>query len=59
MVIMAVVAIAYTTIGGIMADVYSDIIQLIILYGGVLVALIVSINMLGGDLSLCLLTRND
>ena len=51
MVIMAVVAIAYTTIGGIMADVYSDIIQLIILYGGVLVALIVSINMLGGDLS--------
>ncbi|MBO1223688.1 MAG: sodium/solute symporter [Candidatus Scalindua sediminis] len=51
MVIMAVVAIAYTTIGGIMADVYSDIIQLVILYGGVLVALIVSINMLGGDLS--------
>ena len=51
MVIMAVVAIAYTTIGGIMADVYSDIIQLIILYGGVLVALIVSINMLGGDFS--------
>jgi len=51
MIIMAVVAIAYTTIGGIMADVYSDIIQLVILYGGVLVALIVSINMLGGDLS--------
>ncbi|MFQ5712915.1 MAG: sodium/solute symporter [Candidatus Scalinduaceae bacterium] len=51
MIIMAVVAIAYTTIGGIMADVYSDILQLIILYGGVLVALIVSINMLGGDLS--------
>ncbi len=51
MIIMAVVAIAYTTIGGIMADVYSDILQLIILYGGVLVALIVSINILGGDLS--------
>jgi len=51
MIIMAIVSIAYTTIGGIMADVYSDIIQLIILYGGVLVALIVSINMLGGDLS--------
>ena len=49
MIIMAIVAIAYTTIGGIMADVYSDIIQLIILYGGVLVALIVSINILGGD----------
>ncbi len=51
MIIMAVVAIAYTTIGGIMADVYSDILQLIILYGGVLVALVVSINILGGDLS--------
>lgn len=51
MVIMAVVAIAYTTIGGIMADVYSDIIQLIILYGGVIVALIVSVNMLGGGFS--------
>ena len=51
MIIMAVVAIAYTTIGGIMADVYSDILQLIILYGGVLVALIVSIKILGGDLS--------
>jgi SSS family transporter len=50
MIIMAVVAIAYTTIGGIMADVYSDILQLIILYGGVLLALIVSINILGGDL---------
>ena len=51
MIIMAIVSIAYTTIGGIMADVYSDIIQLIILYGGVLVALIVSINILGGDIS--------
>jgi SSS family transporter len=51
MIIMAIVSIAYTTIGGIMADVYSDIIQLIILYGGVLVALLVSINMLGGDIS--------
>ncbi|MCP3908797.1 MAG: hypothetical protein GY712_12360, partial [Oceanicoccus sp.] len=51
MIIMAIVSIAYTTIGGIMADVYSDIIRLIILYGGVLVALIVSINILGGDSS--------
>ncbi|MCR4290322.1 MAG: sodium/solute symporter [Candidatus Scalindua sp.] len=51
MIIMAIVSIAYTTIGGIMADVYSDIIQLIILYGGVLVALIVSINILGEDFS--------
>ncbi|MFQ5965196.1 MAG: sodium/solute symporter [Candidatus Scalinduaceae bacterium] len=51
MVIMAVVAIAYTTIGGIMADVYSDILQLIILYGGVLLALFVAINILGGNLS--------
>ena len=42
MVIMVVVAIAYTTIGGIMADVYSDFIPLIILYGGILVALIYS-----------------
>ena len=51
MIIMTIVSIAYTTIGGIMADVYSDIIQLIILYGGVLVALIVSIKVLGGNLS--------
>ncbi len=51
MIIMAFVAIAYTTIGGIMADVYSDILQLIILYGGVLVALIISIKHLGGSLS--------
>ncbi|WP_096895804.1 sodium:solute symporter family transporter [Candidatus Scalindua japonica] len=51
MIIMAIVSIAYTTIGGIMADVYSDILQLIILYGGVLVALIVSISILGKDFS--------
>ncbi|MFQ5823077.1 MAG: sodium/solute symporter [bacterium] len=51
MIIMAVVAIAYTTIGGIMADVYSDILQLIILYSGVLVALVVALDFLGGNIS--------
>jgi SSS family transporter len=39
--LIGVVAIIYTTFGGIVADIYSDIIQLIILWGGAIITLII------------------
>ncbi|HHT9117806.1 MAG TPA: sodium:solute symporter family transporter, partial [Candidatus Hypogeohydataceae bacterium YC38] len=42
------VSIAYTTIGGIKADIYSDIVQLIILWLGALVCIISLVSLMGG-----------
>ena len=44
--LIGAVSIIYTTFGGIVADIYSDIIQLIILWSGSLVAIVILANML-------------
>lgn len=49
-IIIGVVSLLYTTIGGIKADIYSDIIQLVVLWGGAFVSIYIIINLLGGDL---------
>jgi SSS family transporter len=46
--LMGFVAIAYTTIGGITADILSDAIQLVILFGGTLAAVAVALTLVGG-----------
>ncbi len=43
------VSILYTTFGGIVADIYSDILQLIILWGGSLLAIVILFGMLDGE----------
>jgi SSS family transporter len=43
------VSILYTTFGGIVADIYSDIFQLIILWAGSLLAIVILMGMLDGD----------
>jgi SSS family solute:Na+ symporter len=45
---IAVVTLAYTTMGGITADIYTDILQLAILWASALVCIIVLIRLLGG-----------
>ncbi len=45
---IALVALAYTTMGGITADVYTDVIQLAILWTSALVCIIILVRMLGG-----------
>lgn len=45
--LIGVVSLIYTTIGGIKADIYSDIIQLVILWGGALVSIAIIVNLLG------------
>lgn len=42
------VSIAYTTIGGIKADIYSDVVQLIVLWLGALVCIISLVGLMGG-----------
>ncbi len=49
--LIGIVSIAYTTLGGIRADIYSDIIQLAILWGGALICLVILSGMPGGGLS--------
>ena len=49
--LIGMVAIIYTTFGGIVADIYSDIIQLVILWGGTVLAIILVISRLGQKLS--------
>ena len=48
--LIGIVAIAYTTLGGIRADIYSDIIQLVILWGGAFICLFILFRMSGGYL---------
>jgi SSS family solute:Na+ symporter len=45
--LIGVIAIVYTTMGGIRADIYSDILQLVILWSGALVCLIVLLGLIG------------
>jgi SSS family transporter len=47
--LIGVVSIIYTTFGGIVADIYSDIIQLIILWGGSFIVIILLGGMLDAD----------
>jgi SSS family transporter len=47
--LIGVVSIVYTTFGGIVADIYSDIIQLIILWAGSFVAIVILVGMLDGE----------
>ncbi len=51
MIMMGMVAILYTTIGGIKADIYSDVIQLVIIWVGTVAALIAALSILGQDWS--------
>ena len=46
--LVGLVAIVYTTLGGITADVVSDALQLLILWGGTLAAILVILPMVGG-----------
>lgn len=45
---MGLIAIVYTTIGGITADIFSDAFQLAILFLGTVVSLIIALNLTGG-----------
>jgi len=45
--LIGVIAIVYTTVGGIRADIYSDILQLVILWSGALVCLGVLLGLIG------------
>ncbi len=49
-ILIGAVSIVYTTLGGIRADIYSDIIQLVILWSGALICLVILFRMSGGDL---------
>lgn len=46
--VMGIIAIAYTTIGGITADIISDAFQLVILFLGTLACLFIAMSMAGG-----------
>lgn len=48
-VLIGVVSLLYTTIGGIKADIHSDIIQLFILWSGALICIIIILNLLGDN----------
>ncbi|MBN2399516.1 MAG: sodium/solute symporter [Candidatus Aminicenantes bacterium] len=48
LVAIALVTLVYTTMGGIMADIYTDIIQLAILWTSALICVIILVRMLGG-----------
>jgi len=52
MILMGVVSILYTTIGGIKADIYSDIIQLIIIWIGTAACVAAALSLLGANWSL-------
>jgi SSS family transporter len=47
--LIGVVSIIYTTFGGIVADIYSDIIQLVILWGGSILSIIILGGLLDGE----------
>ncbi len=44
--LLGLFAVAYTTLGGIQADVYSDVIQFVVLWVGIVVAVIVALGLL-------------
>ncbi len=48
---IGIISLIYTSIGGIKADVYSDIIQLIILWGASFISIFIILNLLGGNIS--------
>ena len=48
LVIVGLISIIYTSIGGITADIYSDAIQLIVLFSGAAVALLIVLISIGG-----------
>lgn len=52
MILMGVVSVLYTTIGGIKADIYSDIIQLIIIWIGTAASVVAALSLLGPHWSL-------
>ena len=45
---MGFFTVAYTTVGGIKADIYSDIVQFVILVGGMLLAVFIGWGLIGG-----------
>ncbi len=51
MILMGAISILYTTIGGIQADIYSDIIQLVIIWIGTAACIIAAISLLGSNWS--------
>jgi SSS family transporter len=46
--ILGVVTVIYDSIGGMAAVVYSDVIQMCVLYGGIVLAIIYAVNLVGG-----------
>ncbi|MFC1454221.1 sodium:solute symporter [Verrucomicrobiota bacterium] len=46
--LIGVVAIVYEFLGGIRADIYSDVIQMIVLYTGIIVCLVYAVHLTGG-----------
>ena len=56
--LIGIVSIIYTTFGGIVADIYSDIIQLVILWLGSFIAIYTLVNMLDAD-SISFLTASS
>jgi len=47
--LIGVISIIYTTLGGIRADIYSDILQLVILWSGAIICLWVLLGLIGND----------
>jgi SSS family transporter len=47
MILMGVISVLYTTIGGIQADIYSDIIQLVIIWIGTAASIVAAVSLLG------------
>ncbi|OQX92938.1 MAG: hypothetical protein B6D58_00480 [candidate division Zixibacteria bacterium 4484_95] len=47
--LIGIVSLLYTTIGGIKADIQSDIVQLVILWGSAIICIIIILNLLGDN----------
>jgi len=47
--LIGIISLIYTALGGIMADIYSDIIQLVVLWGSSFIIIAVLLNMIGTD----------
>jgi SSS family transporter len=47
-ILLAVVTIVYDSIGGMKAVIYSDVIQMVVLYGAIIMTIIVSVYLVGG-----------
>ncbi len=50
-IIIGIVSLAYTALGGITADIYSDIIQLIVLWLSSIVCIVILLNLLNGEVA--------